>query len=152
MKPHQVLNDLISISGLAVVRAAKRRFHGDNYINHNIRRLEHLASLRIPVSGQSVLEVGAGIGDHSGYYIDRGCRVTITEGRKDNLKYLKRRFPGTDVRLLDMEHPSPLENAPFDIVHCYGLLYHLNAPEVALRYLSDSCNHLLFLALPLFEF
>jgi hypothetical protein len=84
----------------------------------------------------TVLEVGAGIGDHSHYYVDRGCRITITEARPENLQYLKRRYPGHDVQYLDMERPFLLKNSPFDIVHCYGLLYHLNNPEQALEFLK----------------
>lgn len=46
-------------------------FHSYDYLRHNARRLEHLASLGLPITGRSVLEVGAGIGDHSHFYIDR---------------------------------------------------------------------------------
>jgi SAM-dependent methyltransferase len=120
-------------------------FHSDQYLRHNARRLEHLASLRIPVAGLSVLEVGAGIGDHSHYYIDRGCRVTITEAREENLDLLKKRFPNENVLFLDMESPSSIEGAPFDITHCYGLLYHLSNPEQALSFLSQNTKRMLFL-------
>ena len=120
-------------------------FHSDQYLRHNARRLEHLASLRISVAGMSVLEVGAGIGDHSHYYIDRGCKVTITEARSQNLHYLRKRYPDCDVQFLDMERPSHLNGSPFDVVHCYGLLYHLSNPEEALAFLSRNTARLLFL-------
>jgi hypothetical protein len=120
-------------------------FHGHNYLRHNARRLEHLASLGIPVSGMSVLEVGAGIGDHSHYYLDRQCQVTITEARKENLDYLTSRYPRADILQLDLDYPHTLKNSPFDIIHCYGLLYHLKNPGVALDYLGQSCRGILFL-------
>lgn len=120
-------------------------FHSNHYLRHNARRLEHLASLRIPVAGMTVLEVGAGIGDHSHYYLDRGCKITITEARPQNLQYLKKLYFGYDIQHLDMEHPAPLKNAPFEIVHCYGLLYHLNNPAQALDFLSENCRRMLFL-------
>lgn len=120
-------------------------FHSHDYLRHNARRLEHLASLRIPVAGMTVLEVGAGIGDHSHYYLDRGCKVTITEARPETLQYLLNRYPNHDVQYLDMEHPTLLKNSPFDIVHCYGLLYHLNDPEQALEFLSNNGTRILFL-------
>ena len=122
-----------------------RAFHTDLYLRHNARRLEHLASLRIPVAGMSILEVGAGIGDHSHYYIDRGCRVTITEARAGNLAYIRRRYPNCSVQFLDMESPSRVDAAPFDVVHCYGLLYHLSNPQKALRFLSENTSRMLFL-------
>ena len=120
-------------------------FHSNHYLRHNARRLEHLASLRIPVAGASVLEVGAGIGDHSHYYIDRGCRVTITEERSANLHRLKSRYPNCSVQYLDMESPLPIDGSPFDVVHCYGVLYHLSTPREALAFLSQNTSRLLFL-------
>jgi hypothetical protein len=126
-------------------RHALHIFHSDHYLRHNARRLEHLASLRIPVTGQKVLEVGAGIGDHSNYYIDRGCPITITEARPDSVKYLQKRFPAHDVQLLDLEAAKPPANGPFDIVHCYGLLYHLGNPDQALDFLGAHCQKTLLL-------
>jgi hypothetical protein len=93
----------------------------------------------------SVLEVGAGIGDHSHYYLDRSCRVTITEARPENLRCLRDRYPDCEVRALDMDRPAPVADTRFDVVHCYGLLYHLNDPERALAFLSESASKLLFL-------
>ena len=120
-------------------------FHSNHYLRHTARRLEHLASLGIPVAGMSVLEVGAGIGDHSHYYIDRGCRVTITEARKENLRRLRDRYPKFDIRFLDLEAPTPIEGSPFDVVHCYGLLYHLSNPGQTLAFLSQNTGKMLFL-------
>ena len=120
-------------------------FHSDHYLRHNARRLEHLASLRIPVAGKSVLEVGSGIGDHSHYYIDRGCDVLITEARVESLHYLRRRYPTTRVQMLDLEHPTALQGGPFGWIHCYGVLYHLANPQGALEFLSRNASGVLVL-------
>lgn len=122
-----------------------RAFHSDRYLRHNARRLEHLVSLGIPVAGMSVLDVGAGIGDHSHYYMDRGCKITITDARQENLDYLKKLYPGYSVQFLDLDSPSSVEGSPFDVVHCYGLLYHLNKPKQALEFLSKNTSKMLFL-------
>jgi len=88
----------------------------------------------------TVLEVGAGIGDHSTYYINRGCKLTITESRPENLAVLKSRLPGQNIQSLDMENPAAPGPEKFDVVHCYGLLYHLKNPENALKFLSSVCH------------
>lgn len=121
-----------------LARAARRRmlprreavsaFHGHHYLRHNARRQEHLASLGIPLAGASVLEVGAGIGDHSHYFVDRGCRMTITDARPENCRLLKERYPLVDVQRLDLEHPVALVSAPFDVVY---MLRHALPPEQA---------------------
>ena len=126
-------------------RAPLDAFHSHHYLRHNARRLEHLSSLGISVAGGSVLEVGAGIGDHSHYFLDRGCRVTITEARPGNLSLLRKRYPSADVRHLDLETPVPLENAPFDVVYCYGTLYHLSRPEPAIAFMGLSCSGVLLM-------
>lgn len=133
-------------TGFDIVRVKpETEFRSDHYLRHNARRLEHLASLNLPVAGQSVLEVGAGIGDHSHYYLDRGCRMTITDARPENLDVLRRRYPDADIQRLDADRPEPVRGAPFDVIHCYGLLYHLENPERAIAYLGESCRGLLFL-------
>ena len=146
-KIKRMLHSLIRRTGYDIHRIYDpvQHFRTDFYLRHSARRLEHLASLRIPVEGMSVLEVGAGIGDHSHYYIDRECDVTITEVRAEGLRYLEKRYPNCRVRLLDMESPSNVEGSPFDVVHCYGLLYHLSNPKQALSFLSKNTTGMLFL-------
>ncbi|PCJ18738.1 MAG: hypothetical protein COB02_09910 [Candidatus Cloacimonadota bacterium] len=126
------------------IQEAVNLFHSGGYLRHNARRLEHLQSLRIPIVGKTVLEVGAGIGDHSTFYIDRACDITITEVREENLAILKQRFPDLKVEGLDMENPTFSGNQ-FDIIHCYGLLYHIENLEKALDFLEKSCKDVLLL-------
>lgn len=115
-------------------------FHSEHYIRHNSRRLEHLASLNLPLANCRVLEVGAGVGDHTSFYLDRGCTVTVTDIRPENLMVLRERFKdcsSVNVCMLDMENPDQFDDGEFyDVIHCYGLLYHLKDPENALRYLA----------------
>lgn len=120
-------------------------FHSENYLRHTARRLEHLATLGIPVAKKCVLDVSSGIGDHARYYMDRGCQVTMTEVREENIDVLRARFPQGDIRLLDLENPVPLSDAPFEVIHCYGLLYHLGKPDVAIDYMAGICSGMMFL-------
>jgi hypothetical protein len=120
-------------------------FRSDHYVRHNARRLEHLASLRLPVANRTVLEVGAGVGDHSHYYLDRACKVTITEGRTESVRILKSRYPGADVRWLDLDSAECDMDRTFEVVHCYGLLYHLRRPEAALDFMARHCEGMVLL-------
>src|SRR5690242_1107048 len=45
------------------------------YQQHNVARLQHLDSLGLPVCGKRVLELGAGVGDHTIFYLHRNCKV-----------------------------------------------------------------------------
>jgi FkbM family methyltransferase len=122
-------------------------FHSDHYMRHNQRRLEHLASLGLDLFGKRVLEVGAGVGDHTSFYLDRDCEVLTSDARPENVFALRERFSGNErvqVTAIDMNKPTALDRQ-FDIVHCYGLLYHLEKPGEALEFLCKHCNSLLVL-------
>jgi SAM-dependent methyltransferase len=126
-------------------KSARAEFASAAYVRHNQRRLEHLASLGLPLCERSVLEVGAGIGDHTSFFLDRRCVVTITDARPENVRALRGRYPNAEIARLDLENPSGFEARAFEIVYCYGTLYHLRTPDVALRYLAERCSGQLLL-------
>jgi len=112
----------------------------------NQARQRHLASLGLDLQGKKVLEVGAGIGLHTPFFLERGCEVTVTDGRSENVAEIKRRLPTVRTAVVDMEVDRPLsELGRFDIVYCYGLLYHLGNPERALARLAEVCDGQLLL-------
>jgi FkbM family methyltransferase len=120
-------------------------FHADHYMRHNQRRQEHLASLNLEIAGKRVLEVGAGIGDHTSFFLDRNCSMVVTEGRPENLALLPSRFPDLLIRALDLDNPDPTFEEQFEIVYCYGLLYHLEKPAEAIAYMAARCQEMLLL-------
>lgn len=130
-------------------------FHSPFYLRITARRLEHLASLNLPLAHKKVLEVGAGIGDLSWFYLDRGCQVTAVEVRPENCeayRYLTTQQPDPchyqdELKLIqsDIEQIKQRIKQKFEIVHCYGLLYHIENPQQALADLSDLCDDLLLL-------
>ena len=110
----------------------------------NKARMDHLASLRLPIEGKSVLEVGAGIGLLTGFFEARGCKVLSTDARPENVAEIKRRYPSRQVATLDLERPEDIGRlGKFDIVFCYGTLYHLATPEPALEALSQVSDSIL---------
>jgi len=117
----------------------EKAFSSENYQRVNRARLDHLESLGLDLESKTVLEVGAGIGDLTQFFIDRGCSVTSTEGRPSNYDVLKKRFPEIDTMVLDLENtPKTCPfSEKFDIVFAYGILYHLGNPAQALKYLSE---------------
>jgi hypothetical protein len=121
----------------------REEFSGRHYLRHNRRRQEHLATLGLQLAGRSVIEVGAGIGDHTEFFLDRECSVLTSEGRPENVQILRDRFPYIAVRWLDLDDPDPDFHESAEVVYCYGTLYHLSRPERALEFMADACTDLL---------
>jgi SAM-dependent methyltransferase len=106
----------------------------------NRARQEHLATLGLDMCGKTVLEVGAGIALHTPFFLERHCAVTITDGNPRNLAAIRQRFPALDVRFLDLDRQADAAAlGRFDIVYCYGTLYHLRHPDQALALLARVC-------------
>lgn len=120
-------------------------FHSNEYWRITQRRQEHLASLGLPVEGRSVFEVGAGIGDHTTFFTDRGCSVVTSDGRPANVEILRKRFPGLTVLTIDLDATEAAPIVDAEIVYCYGTLYHLAHPLDALAYLRRCSTGLLLL-------
>ena len=120
-------------------------FHSNSYLEHTSRRLEHLSSLNIDFEGKSVLELGAGIGDLTGYFLSRSCKVTSTDSRPELVKLLHGRFKDIQTCVLDIEQDSKNGLTPHQIVFSYGVLYHLSNPGKALELMSNLSSELLVL-------
>lgn len=128
------------------------RFEDQSEIEFNQIRLEHLASLGLDINNRTVLEVGAGIGLHTPFFIDRGCRVNITDGNPLNVSKIKIKFTNSTVRLLDLEiNRSFAHLGKFDLIYCYGMLHHVSNPESSLKRLAEVCNNQILLELAVLD-
>src|SRR5262249_44836622 len=112
----------------------------------NTARQAHLASLGLDLTRKQVLEVGAGIGLHTPFLLERGCEVLVTDGNAENVGEIRRRLPSVPSTLLDLEQDGPIDQlGVFDIIYCYGLLYHLHNPETVIAKLASVCRGQLLL-------
>ena len=110
----------------------------------NQARLAHLESLGLPLNNRSVLDVGCGVGHLAQFFIKRNCHVVCLDGRTENIHSLHERYPGLEGHVANVE--SDLSRfGRFDIVCCFGLLYHLENPLAALRNIAAVCDDLLLL-------
>lgn len=117
-------------------------------INH--RRQEHLACMGLDYYNKRVLEVGAGIGEFSTFFLDRGCKMVISDAREGNLIVLKERLASLGYNVegiqIDLDNPPKKDSlGSFDIVFCYGTLYHLSNPEKGIKFMADKCTGLLLI-------
>jgi FkbM family methyltransferase len=110
----------------------------------NRARLDHLESLGLPLEGRSVLDVGCGVGHLAQFFVGHNCRVVCVDGREENVGSLRRRYPGLKASVADVESGLKQFGA-FDIVFCYGLLYHLENPVLGIRNMAEVCQDLLLL-------
>jgi SAM-dependent methyltransferase len=111
----------------------------------NRARLEHLESLGLPLEGKTVLDVGGGPGHLAQFFVERGCRVVSVDARPENIARMHELYPTLEGHVADVEEDDLTRFGRFDVVFCYGLLYHLENPVRALRSIVAACDGLLLL-------
>jgi SAM-dependent methyltransferase len=92
-----------------------------------------LGSLRHQTDLVCALDVGCGVGYFSKFLLDAGFRVVAVDGREENVREAKRRYPEIDFVTGNAEDLPVSELGTFDFVLCAGLLYHLENPFRAMR-------------------
>lgn len=120
-------------------------FDADLALSINQARLDFLEALELPLQGKRVLDAGCGVGHHTPFYTSRGCTVVGIDGRAENIEVMKRRYPDVTGIVGNLQEMSLEPFGPFDVVHCFGLLYHLDSPMAALRRLAAVCREYLLL-------
>lgn len=144
-RPYPVSVEHRDVAAEAALAEGQQVFNDDLAHAINTARLEFLAGLNLPLAGKRVLDAGCGVGHHSAFYTERGCHVVGIDGRADNVSMMKRLYPAVDGYVGDLQE-MPLERlGMFDVVHCFGLLYHLDSPVAALRRLAAVCRDLLII-------
>ncbi|MGC2322093.1 MAG: class I SAM-dependent methyltransferase [Terriglobales bacterium] len=94
---------------------------------------------------RTALDAGCGVGHFSSLLQQIGLRVTAFDARAENVEEARRRNPGVDFRVADAEELQPQEFGVFDLVLCFGLLYHLENPLRAARRLRAMTGKVLLI-------
>jgi SAM-dependent methyltransferase len=104
---------------------------------------EFLGHVRGQFDLTSAIDVGCGVGDLTKFLSNQGYRVTGVDGRGENVAEAKRRYSNINFVVQDAEDLSKEDVGTFDLVLCFGLLYHLENPFRAIRRLHSLTGKIL---------
>jgi tRNA (mo5U34)-methyltransferase len=98
---------------------------------------ELLRVMREQIQLGTALDVGCGVGYFSKFLSDLGLRVVAIDGREENTREAKERYPEISFFMRNVEDPALPDIGAFDLVLCVGLVYHLENPFRAIRNLHS---------------
>lgn len=93
---------------------------------------------------KTVLDLGCGLGHYANLLRDLGLEVLAVDGRKENVEEARRRYPGLEFQLADAQDPGLPRLGSFDLVFCFGLIYHLENPFATIRSIGAMTPKLTF--------
>ncbi len=94
---------------------------------------------------KTALDAGCGVGFFAGILAEYGLTVRAFDGRLENIEEGGRRFPQIHFDQGDIQSERILGLGQFDLVLCFGLLYHLENPLLAIRHLRALTSKVLLL-------
>lgn len=95
-----------------------------------------IQELREPLALRSAIDIGCGLGHFSSSLSSLGLRVVGVDARQKNVDEARRRHPDIEFHVLDAEQVFTSRFGQFDLVLCFGLLYHLENPFRVIRNLA----------------
>ena len=98
-----------------------------------IRRV--VTELRQELGLASAVDAGCGVGFFSQILQECGLSIRGFDGRTANIAEARQRFAGIPFEQGDIESVEILKLGAFDLTLCFGLLYHLENPMLAIRHL-----------------
>ncbi len=101
--------------------------------------------MRSALGLKTALDAGCGIGFFSSLLEECGLTVRAFDGRQNNVEEASVRHPGIPFSQGDIEDSSILGLGTYDLVLCFGLLYHLENPMRAIRHLRALTGKILLL-------
>ncbi len=94
-----------------------------------------VAELKDALGLSTALDAGCGVGFFAQILQECGLSVGAFDGRMENILEARKRFPEIPFEQGDVESPGILALGAFDLTLCFGLLYHLENPMLAIRHL-----------------
>jgi FkbM family methyltransferase len=110
-----------------------------------------VSKLKPTLGLESAVDAGCGVGFFSQMLAECGLNVCGFDGRAENVAEACRRFPQIPFAEADIQDRAIVELGSFDLVFCFGLLYHLENPVLAIRHLrvlTEKCLLLESMCLP----
>jgi FkbM family methyltransferase len=104
-----------------------------------------VGKLKATVGLSTAVDAGCGVGFFSQTLADLGLAVCGFDGRSANVAEARRRFPEIPFESGDVQDARIRALGQFDLVLCFGLLYHLENPLGAIRNLRDLTGKCLLL-------
>jgi FkbM family methyltransferase len=108
-----------------------------------IRRVVN--ELKSALKLSTALDAGCGVGFFSEILRECGLEVRAFDGRQSNVDEATRRFPETPFEQGDIQSDAIRDLGQFDLVLCFGLLYHLESAFLAIRNLRSLTGRVLLL-------
>ena len=108
-----------------------------------IRRV--ITKLKPAMGFSNAVDAGCGVGFFSQTLAESGLNVCGFDAREENVEEARRRFPGIPFGQGDIEDHGIGSLGRFDLVLCFGLLYHLENPLRAIRNLRSITEKCLLL-------
>ncbi|HKW64038.1 MAG TPA: FkbM family methyltransferase [Candidatus Acidoferrum sp.] len=117
--------------------------------DQTLRRI--VKQLKPALGLSTAVDAGCGVGFFTQTLAECGLDSCGFDARAENIEEARRRFPGIPFEQADLEARAISQLGSFDLVLCFGLLYHLENPLQAIRNLSaitEKCLVLESMCLP----
>ena len=145
-QPRHFSEGIIFSDDAELVQEVYRRYNEDSRLNKSkAARVEFLTSVRYIekhlTPGAKILDVGAGAGEYSFYFAQKGYQVSALELADANIAAFRAKITAEDQidlvqgNALDLSH---YDSDSFDIVLLFGPLYHLHEEGDKLRCIEEA--------------
>src|ERR1700693_5675303 len=101
--------------------------------------------LKVALGLATALDAGCGPGFFAQVLHDCNLEVRGFDAREVNINQARLRYPNLSFETRDIEDSSVAQLGVFDLVLCFGLLYHLESPLRAIRHLRQLTGKVLLL-------